>query len=106
MTLAFDTFVGRRSWTFSEAIIFEMTWHVDVTYGDMDPWYMCHVSLKNGHVGIQKALNSCDICPHMEPLPRGIRHVINQTDDPHSSALDLCPQWMVISSLPHSSRRF
>jgi hypothetical protein len=66
-----------------------MTLHVDVTYGDVDPWYVFHVSPRNGQVEVQKALNSCDMCPHTTPLPRGIRHVINQTDGPHFSSLDL-----------------
>jgi hypothetical protein len=51
-----------------------MSWHVDFTYGDGDPWYVCHMSLKNEQVGVQKVLNLGDTCPHTTPLPHGIRH--------------------------------
>jgi len=51
-----------------------------VTWTDRSKRY--HVSLKNGHIGVQKVQNLGDTCPHMVTLPRGIIHVINHMDNP------------------------
>jgi hypothetical protein len=64
-------------------------------------------------LGVQKELKSRDMCPHMSHLPRGMRHVINQTNGPHSSTrgrmtyvtsrLRLCTLWLCLVSNNHQS---